>query len=180
MDDASLEEAILLALRRSPGSRPDALAEAVGLPRTNLVRQLKHPPPAATEPASCSRGHRRRSRPLRPHREWPKKTCRTQWRIPVALAPTKSPHSPPADRTPPDRRHRHDPRPGVVRFWAPPESRCPSPSQTRAWSQRAARGRAVLVLSQHGGCPNRFSADIGAQPEKPTQMRIGRRSRLSG
>ena len=43
MDDASLEEAILLALRRSPGSRPDALAEAVGLPRTNFGRQLKRP-----------------------------------------------------------------------------------------------------------------------------------------
>ena len=43
MDDASLEEAMLLALRRSPGSRPDALAEAVGLPRTNFGRQLKHP-----------------------------------------------------------------------------------------------------------------------------------------
>ena len=43
MEDASLEEAILLALRRSPGSRPDALAETVGLPRTNFGRQLKHP-----------------------------------------------------------------------------------------------------------------------------------------
>ena len=42
MNDASLEEAILLALRRSPGSRPDALAEAVGLPRTNFGRQLKN------------------------------------------------------------------------------------------------------------------------------------------
>jgi DNA-binding IclR family transcriptional regulator len=41
MDDASLEEAILLALRRRPGSRSDELAEAVGLPRTNFGRQLK-------------------------------------------------------------------------------------------------------------------------------------------
>jgi DNA-binding IclR family transcriptional regulator len=41
MDDASLEEAILLALRRSPGSNPSELAEAVGLPRTNFGRQLK-------------------------------------------------------------------------------------------------------------------------------------------
>lgn len=40
MDDASLEEAILLALRRSPGSRSKALAGAVGLPRTNFGRQL--------------------------------------------------------------------------------------------------------------------------------------------
>jgi DNA-binding IclR family transcriptional regulator len=43
MDDASLEEAILLALRRSPGSRSADLAEAVGLPRTNFGRQLKNP-----------------------------------------------------------------------------------------------------------------------------------------
>lgn len=42
MHEASLEEAILLALRRSPGSRSDALAEAVGLPRTNFGRQLKN------------------------------------------------------------------------------------------------------------------------------------------
>lgn len=41
MDDASLEEAILLALRRSPGSRPHALADAVGLPRTNFGRRLE-------------------------------------------------------------------------------------------------------------------------------------------
>lgn len=40
MDDAALEEAILLALRRSPGSRAKALAEAVGLPRTNFGRRL--------------------------------------------------------------------------------------------------------------------------------------------
>jgi DNA-binding IclR family transcriptional regulator len=40
MDDASLEDAILLALRRSPGSRSKALAEAVGLPRTNFGRRL--------------------------------------------------------------------------------------------------------------------------------------------
>jgi predicted transcriptional regulator len=41
MDDASLEEAILLALRRSPGSRTHALADVVGLPRTNFGRQLE-------------------------------------------------------------------------------------------------------------------------------------------
>jgi DNA-binding PadR family transcriptional regulator len=41
MDDASLEEAILLALRRSPGSRTHALADAVGLPRTNFGRRLE-------------------------------------------------------------------------------------------------------------------------------------------
>jgi DNA-binding PadR family transcriptional regulator len=41
MDDASLEEAILLALRRSPGSRAHALADAVGLPRTNFGRRLE-------------------------------------------------------------------------------------------------------------------------------------------
>jgi DNA-binding IclR family transcriptional regulator len=41
MDDTSLEEAVLLALRRSPGSRSHALAEAVGLPRTNFGRQLE-------------------------------------------------------------------------------------------------------------------------------------------
>ena len=41
MDQASLEEAILLALRRSPGSRSRDLAEAVGLPRTNFGRQLE-------------------------------------------------------------------------------------------------------------------------------------------
>lgn len=43
MDDTALEEEILLALRRSPGSRSDELAEAVGLPRTNFGRQLKNP-----------------------------------------------------------------------------------------------------------------------------------------
>jgi DNA-binding IclR family transcriptional regulator len=42
MDEASLEEAILLALRRSPGSHSRELAEAVGLPRTNFGRQLKN------------------------------------------------------------------------------------------------------------------------------------------
>ena len=40
MDEASVEEAILLALRRSPGSRANDLAEAVGLPRTNFGRRL--------------------------------------------------------------------------------------------------------------------------------------------
>jgi DNA-binding MarR family transcriptional regulator len=41
-DDASLEEAILLALRRSPGIRSRALAEAVGLTRTNFGRLLEN------------------------------------------------------------------------------------------------------------------------------------------
>lgn len=43
MEDASLEveEAILLALRSSPGSRAGELAEAVGLPRTNFGRRMK-------------------------------------------------------------------------------------------------------------------------------------------
>ncbi|HZT84137.1 MAG TPA: hypothetical protein VE984_01800 [Gaiellaceae bacterium] len=40
MDEVALEEAILLALRRSPGSRSKALAEAVGLPRTSFGRRL--------------------------------------------------------------------------------------------------------------------------------------------
>jgi DNA-binding IclR family transcriptional regulator len=39
---ASLEVEILLALRRSPRSRIDELAEAVGLPRTNFGRRLKN------------------------------------------------------------------------------------------------------------------------------------------
>jgi predicted ArsR family transcriptional regulator len=42
MDESSLEEAILLALRQAPGSRSDQLAEAVGLPRTNFGRRLKN------------------------------------------------------------------------------------------------------------------------------------------
>lgn len=42
MDESSLDEAILLALRRSPGIRSAALAAAVGLPRTNFGRQLKN------------------------------------------------------------------------------------------------------------------------------------------
>ena len=42
MEDAALEDSILLALRRSPGSRSDELAEAVGLPRTNFGRRLKN------------------------------------------------------------------------------------------------------------------------------------------
>jgi DNA-binding MarR family transcriptional regulator len=42
MDESLLEQAIMLALRRSPGSRPHELAEVVGLPRTNLGRQLKN------------------------------------------------------------------------------------------------------------------------------------------
>lgn len=37
----ALEVAILIALRRAPGSSSDELAEAVGLPRTNFGRQLK-------------------------------------------------------------------------------------------------------------------------------------------
>jgi DNA-binding IclR family transcriptional regulator len=40
MEEASTDEAILLALRRSPGSRSAELAEAVGLPRTNFGRRL--------------------------------------------------------------------------------------------------------------------------------------------
>ncbi len=42
MQEEHLDEAILFALRRSPGSRSNALAEAVGLPRTNFGRQLKN------------------------------------------------------------------------------------------------------------------------------------------
>jgi len=42
MDDDALEDAILLALRSSPGSRTRELAEAVGLPRTNFGRQLEN------------------------------------------------------------------------------------------------------------------------------------------
>ncbi len=42
MEEASLDVAILVALRRSPGSRSDELARAVGLPRTNFGRQLKN------------------------------------------------------------------------------------------------------------------------------------------
>jgi DNA-binding IclR family transcriptional regulator len=41
MDESSLDEAILLALRNAPGSRADELAEAAGLPRTNFGRLLK-------------------------------------------------------------------------------------------------------------------------------------------
>ena len=54
MDQASLEDAILLALRRSPGSRSDELAEAVGLPRTNFGRQLKNGD-SPTAPAGSDR-----------------------------------------------------------------------------------------------------------------------------
>ena len=42
MDESLLEQAIMLALRRSPGSRSRDLAEAIGLPRTNFGRQLKN------------------------------------------------------------------------------------------------------------------------------------------
>jgi hypothetical protein len=42
MDEPSLEEAVLLALRHSPGSRSDQLAEAVGLRRTNFGRRPKN------------------------------------------------------------------------------------------------------------------------------------------
>lgn len=41
-EDASLEEAILLALRRSPDCRASDLAAAAGFPRTNFGRQLKN------------------------------------------------------------------------------------------------------------------------------------------
>jgi DNA-binding IclR family transcriptional regulator len=40
--ESGLEEAILLALRRSPGSHANELAQAAGLPRTNFGRQLKN------------------------------------------------------------------------------------------------------------------------------------------
>lgn len=42
MDESALEEGILLALRRSPGSKAEELAEAAGLPRTNFGRRLKN------------------------------------------------------------------------------------------------------------------------------------------
>lgn len=42
MEDASLEESILLALRRYPGCRAGDLAAAAGFPRTNFGRQLKN------------------------------------------------------------------------------------------------------------------------------------------
>jgi hypothetical protein len=42
MGEGSLEEAILLALRRAPGSRFDELAGAVGLPRTNFGRRVRN------------------------------------------------------------------------------------------------------------------------------------------
>jgi hypothetical protein len=42
VDEVSLEDAILVGLRRSPGSRADELATAVGLPRTNFGRQMKN------------------------------------------------------------------------------------------------------------------------------------------
>ena len=41
MDEAPLDEAILLALRRKPGSSADAIAEKLGLPRTNFGRRMK-------------------------------------------------------------------------------------------------------------------------------------------
>jgi hypothetical protein len=42
MDDATLEEELLRAVRRAPDRRPDELAELVGLPRTNFGRPLGH------------------------------------------------------------------------------------------------------------------------------------------
>jgi hypothetical protein len=41
MDEASLDDEILLALRRNPGSSCHVLAEALGLPRTNFGRRLE-------------------------------------------------------------------------------------------------------------------------------------------
>jgi DNA-binding MarR family transcriptional regulator len=40
MDEAPLDESILLTLRRMPGSSADAIAERLGLPRTNSGRQM--------------------------------------------------------------------------------------------------------------------------------------------
>ena len=42
MDDHSLDDDLLRALRSSPGSGIDELADAVGLPRTNFGRPLGH------------------------------------------------------------------------------------------------------------------------------------------
>lgn len=42
VDESTLEEAILLALRRSSGSKVDELAEAAGLPRTNFGQRSKN------------------------------------------------------------------------------------------------------------------------------------------
>ena len=41
MNEARLDEAILLAIRRAPDSSADALAERLGLPRTNFGRHMK-------------------------------------------------------------------------------------------------------------------------------------------
>jgi DNA-binding MarR family transcriptional regulator len=41
MDEAPLDEAILLRLRRMPGSSADVIAERLGLPRTNFGRRMK-------------------------------------------------------------------------------------------------------------------------------------------
>lgn len=41
MEERSPEEDLLLAIRRSPGSRAKELAEAIGLPRTNFGRVVK-------------------------------------------------------------------------------------------------------------------------------------------
>jgi predicted transcriptional regulator len=40
MDEAPLDESILLTLRGMPGSSADAIAERLGLPRTNSGRQM--------------------------------------------------------------------------------------------------------------------------------------------
>jgi hypothetical protein len=42
MDERSLEQELLRALRSAPGSTPGRLAGAVGLPRTNFGRRLTH------------------------------------------------------------------------------------------------------------------------------------------
>jgi len=42
VDEASLEDELLKAVRNAPGRRADDLAELVGLPRTNFGRPLGH------------------------------------------------------------------------------------------------------------------------------------------
>ena len=42
MDERLLEQQLLRALRSAPGSKPAALAAAIGLPRTNFGRRLSH------------------------------------------------------------------------------------------------------------------------------------------
>jgi hypothetical protein len=42
VDETSLEDELLRAVRRAPGRGADELAELVGLPRTNFGRPLGH------------------------------------------------------------------------------------------------------------------------------------------